>query len=1041
MALVDDARAKQLAELARHLFLWLDQNPLPELDTVTIDPARSRMHAGIYRKLIRAPGLGRGTIVRFWDDPDDERWLRTHRRGVDHVLLVSDPHAERWDLQRFYEENEVYPVPGMPLDRPGAIAINDPVLDSREARVDVLAQVVHHTFAGLLNRSDLVWDDAAEAVRCHMRGEYRWIFDYEAPRPAYQRNVNDILPINAGDDVVELRRYLYHAATYADWRHSMSTGGAYYNKWRTNPPKREADREFRPIRLTGDYLRDSWHEYVLQRGESYLLVKVPGVHMVYRLRQQPAKPGAAVVDGALEVRPVLRFFNRHQARAGDLPAKPVAAELVIFHALDGQRDLPAQMPSRGAMELSGDSSGRHAYDYKAALRWVLGDQDVLHPERDEDWFRLFHETLFGDPIYPIDGALAYVDECTFSAAEVLALADDTGGELRRVLDAHRAAGTGSNLRYVMKGWTYGPTRASRRQLVGVSEAGFVYEWFPETGMVTRMPVGQWLYQGHVERLAAGVYERTKHIIPYAMVVTWGGVAFAGGAVVGGAVLSHGVRTVIKTLATNAALKKLTREATRRLRTQIVAILVDGVMSLLPRTQSVGLEFLRGFMHGFGAGAVEHWLSRVDDRFEKALKRVYRTAINKATKGVDRVYQVYLKLNAAYTRILALFQALRKVWTDKQARELARLLNLLGTRVGLAFLLLVFVVVYVDFLTRAKVDKDTRALLAKQQRDLFRYMITETGAEIATYAEAMREDLANPTPSAALVRARNERMALSLARTAAQAPTKAPSVVAFLHEMLAEIGIEHWNELTRLGLFDLLALGFDAVQAKHPGLVADEARGLGEAVGELVGTIFLERAITPARLKKPSRNALSRDDSLYQKVLGDGAAKAFLRFVMFPITRLRVAVQSLHGSALRADAESDDLFEARARASTAYRDLADEVATLATEQGQSMRMLVAAPDFSAQLSEVLARAASEDLPLVDELKGDVPTGWPREVLLFITQVWSRAALHQALRAFELLEDAQPFNGTFSLASLLEVLGLNVALDDRTIQNLRVEFERP
>ncbi len=1039
MALLDDARAAQLAELARQLFLWLDQNPLPELDTVAIDPARSRMHAGIYRKLVRAPGLGRGTIVRFWDDPDDERWLRTHRCGVDYVLLVSDPHAERWDLQRFYEENEVYPVPGVPLDRPGAIAINDPVLDSREARVDVLAQVVHHTFAGLVNRSDLVWDDAAEAVRCHVRGEYRWIFDYEVPRPDYQRNVNEILPINAGDDVVELRRYLYHSSTYAERTRVMTTGGDYYNKWRTNPSKGGADREFRPIRLTREYLLESWHEYVLQRDESYLLVKVPGVHMVYRLRLQPAKPGAAA-GSALEVRPVLRFFNRHQARAGDLPAKPVAAELVIFHAIDGQRDLPAQMPSRGAMELSGDSSGRHAYDYKAALRWLLGDQDVLHPERDEDWFRLFHETLFGDPVYPIDGALAYVEECTFSAAEVLALADDTSGELRRVLDDHRAAATGSNLRYVMKGWIYGPSRATRRQLIGVSEAGFVYEWFPETGRVTRMPVGQWLYHGHVERLAAGIYERTKHIIPYAMVVTWGGVAVAGGAVVGGAVLSHAARTVIRTFAANVALKKLTREVVRRFRTQIIAILVDGVMSLLPRTQSVGLEFLRGFMHGFGAGAVEHWLNRVDDRFEKALKRVYRTAINKVTKGVDRVYQVYLKLNAAYTRLLALFKALRKVWTDERARELARMLNLLGTRVGLAFLLLVFVVVYADYLSRAKIDKDTRALVAKQQRDLFRYMITETGAEIATYAEAMREDLANPTPSAALVRERNERMALSLARAAAQAPTKAPSVVAFLREMLAEIGIEQWDELQRLGLFDLLALGFDAAQAKHPGLVADEARALGEAVGELVGTIFLERAIMPARLKKSARSPLSRDFVLYEKVLGDGTARAFLRFVTHPITRLREEVERVQRGLARTDAESDDVFEQQARTSTAYRDLADEVAARAAEQGQSMRALVAAPGFVERLSDVVARAASEELPLMDELKSDAPTGWPREILLFIIQVWSRAALHQALRAFELVEDARPFDGAFSLASLLEVLGLNVALDDHTIQNLRVEFER-
>jgi hypothetical protein len=40
----------------------------------------------------------------------------------------------------------------------------------------------------------------------------------------------------------------------------------------------------------------------------------------------------------------------------------------------------------------------------------------------------------------------------------------------------------------------------------------------------------------------------------------------------------------------------------------------------------------------------------------------------------------------------------------------------------------------------------------------------------------------------------------------------------------------------------------------------------------------------------------------------------------------------------------------------------------------------------------------------------------------------------------MDDATPFGGEFRLATLLEVLGLDVSLDDPAVKAARVEFER-
>ena len=1036
MTTADDPRAVELAELARHVYVWLRDNDLPGLPGLKgRPPSDFHMHAGIYRKVER--GSLPGTTVRFWDDPEEERRLRAHGLGVSHVLLSADPEFEVASGSafarggpRWTHENEVL-VKG-DLSRPGAVVIEYPVLDSRRADADTLRHVRYASFAGLLDRVDLVWDDLEEALRVRVQERYRWLFDYARPRTEYAKPVSSITPLESDVSELEFRRYMYRYATYSERRRVRDEGGSYYPKWREPRPLDKRHRDYRPTKLSSEYLRECWHEHVLQKDRSYLLIEQPDITMLYLLSLEG---GDALRPARLDVKEVLRFSDHRWSGDARSTRPPIWA--VIFHAIDGARSLPAQLPPRGRMELRSRSAGRHAYDYRASVRWFYGDAVGLPPDDDKAWFELFADTLFPDLVYPIDRAFANSEHGTFSLDELVAQAGSGHGPLTRSLaDDLARAGHSSTTRFVVKGMYYGASRAGRRQMVGVGASGYVYEWNVSHRIVTRMPLSSWLKDNETQKLAAQVYEGTRVVIPFAMAVTFGGVAVAGGAAAGAGAalgpLSQVARTVGRELIKSAAAKKLTRQAIKQFRAQLIALLADGILKLVPRTDSMIFEFLRGFVHGFGAGAIDRWLSELDERFERQVKKLYRAVLNRATMGVRRAYQVYAKLNVAIQRLVALFQALDRVWTDDRARALAQAFGLLGQRAGLAFLLALVVAVYVDEVSRTDTDREKRDLWARKQSELLQYMIKETGADIAAYAEVLHEEAKGRPSDPAVLRQRNERIASRMADAIARAPREAPVVAETLREFLAELGIKNWDELTRLGLVELLALGVDAWLARHPDFLPHEARVLGTAVGELIGTIFLERAVMPAKWRKVK-------DPRIRGLVAGGTARALLHFVRHPVDRI---LEHLGGRANPTSGHAArDLFEWADGPDTAYREVLNEA--LAHNDALSHSLLQLAEDASlAERIRVMAvRARSQTPPTVAAFTnaGLEDPAWPRDAVTFLLSSWLQAGIQQIFWAYETLEDRSRYENNFRLATLLEILGLDVQLDDIVVSKLTTEFD--
>jgi hypothetical protein len=1042
MAAADDARAEELAELARQLLRWLRDHDLPGLPgTKGLAPADFSMMAGVYRELAPEAKLLGGPLIQFWDDPEEQRRLRAVKLGARHVLLIADPAVQVWVGGAFFVQNELYLTGDGDLEKEGALAVTDPRLDSAVADAATLATYKYLTFAGLTNRADLVWDDADEAARVRFKTEYRWIFEYETPRPAFEANVRDIIPLDDSVGLTEFREYLYWFATYRNREYAREEGGDYYKKWKAKTPLRRSEREYRPTKLSTDYLRECFYEYVLKRKERYLLIEAIGQQLLYRLVLTPGKGRGK--PPKLSVQLILRFQDLTHQDPGDEPIinKPVPA--VIFHALDGSKDLPPQLGPRGHADLGGVASGRYAYDYKAAVRWYFRD-DHMDPGDDQAWFNLFVDVLFPDAVYPVNGTLSGAKSSSLSIEELAAVAADATGPLKDQLDEMVAVAERSpGVRFVVKGSYYGDTEASRRQLIGVSKDA-VYEWFPRTGLVTRMDLAAWYRQNELGKIFAEVYESTKGALPFILLVTWGGVAAIGGAVFGGAALANLARGLIRDLAQDALAKRLTRELIRKFRAQLIALVADGLLELLPRTDNLLFELLRGFVHGFGAGAVEHYLSQLDDRFEKQVKKLYRTALNKATGGVNRVYQLYLKISAAYHKLSGLFHALRAVWSEELAVAAAAGLVVLGRSIGIALVVAVFVFVYVDHVYGSgKLDQAKRDAWVKHQRDVLRFMIKETGADLAAYAEALREDLTGDPPSADVVRERNDRLARSIADAVIKAPAEAPGVMEILREILGELGIDNWQELVDLGFLELLGRGFDAVLADHPDLAARGARVLGEALGELIGTIFLERAVLPARWRKGKITGSRAIDRSIRKTLAGGTAPALWKFARVPLDELREAIPALAEDVPDLPdlpTESQGLFERVQRGDTAYRDLLRDLLKDERELGASTGQLAMDETLPDRIREITARAQAESPPDIESVLAGEDVLWPRDALLFVLETWLRVALLQLLRAFDVLEDDAPFGGHFRLSTLLEIAGLEVSLDDKTAAQLAVKFER-
>ncbi len=1069
----DAKRGEELAELAREFLLWLQTNQLPDLPglggkdgLVWLPDSNGKvlganafaMSAGIYRKAVDLPWPSRKLSPLLWaDEPKELSRLHDLNRGVQYVLLVSDPQATRTLPDGRQAVNNFIVQVNRRLTQPGAMMTVDPTLDSLRADDATRNRVEYVTFCSVLRRTDLVYDDV-ETARA-LRFKYPQLVDYQPPRAEYDVHVHDVpIPMEVVTDgrrtlpphiaaqrVREFREYLYHTATYRNREYVNEEGGKYYRKYRDKNPVSKDKRVFVPTKLSKEYIEINFFEPIMKKGDNLLLLEVGNMRYVYRLLRD--RKGHLVVDGLMAL-----GNEGPPVKPGEKPVYSLPIKAVFFHALDGAKNLPTEFRF-GNLDYHGPVPKRLTYNYKAALRWYYNDPQLRFAD-DAEWFSKFVEVFFGDQSYAVDAtvgaARAPTRERLFLNALKQSAADAAPGPIKdRLNDLVKWCHTYPNFYFFTQGMRLGKDD-NPRELIGIIN-GNVFEWHPRTGRVTIIEFTQWLNEIGDDDLAADVYRSTAGMLPFITLITWGGVAvITGGVLVAKFTLGTVAREAVRQLVGKVVGSRIAKKAAKEAVPFLISALAAGAMNLIPKQNELVWHFCNGFFHGFGGGAVEHYLSEFDERLERTVKKAPAMVANYVTKNGYTAYVIYDKVRAAVIRITGVVQSLRTVLTDKRAKLVADKLNEFSQYAGMAFVVILFVVVYMDWVHRSRPKFAAEEWARKQQQNL-KWMIESTGNEVLAYSRKVRDEIASLTlkpdsaEAAAVVRKHDQTLRATIKGLLDKGITAVPAVAEFLSKLMKDMGIDDWDDLEKLGIMEVLHRGVGALPTK--GLANDQVERLGKAVGELIGTFMLERAVVPKSAERDTGLLFDKRQTARatKTTLAGGGWRAVWRFVIHPFENLRNLPAGLAKSLTSVtDPEKNNdghAFSHLAKRESAYARFIGSLVADEEELARRLAKLASDSGLEAKLQRMIASVVEGKTPpvLKDLLKKE-DDAWPTEAIMFLLYSWMRFGLHQLLEAFALIDDDKDFDGVFKLSQLLDILGLDIALDDNTLQRLMTTFSK-
>ncbi|HZN17943.1 MAG TPA: hypothetical protein VFB84_07100 [Micromonosporaceae bacterium] len=1059
MTTKDEKLGEELAELARQLLLWLQDNDLPAVPGLRMAMHDDfRLYAGTYHRLDR---FGGKLLPNLWaNQPDEQRRMQALRLGISHVLLVGNPNEDvTLPDGRTYGSNRIVltkrppdGVTDVPIDRPGALMTVKPQLSSRTADDPTLGRTQNYDFAVIRDRVDLVYDDAATAAALGFR--YPYLLDYQTPRRIFEANVQDVPipqqleppPGPLHDRVLaqrirEFREYLYHNATYHNRRRVAERGGDYYGKYRAKVPLDKRQRQFRPTLLSDDYLTENFIELVMKRGDDLLLIDLPDSRHLYRLLWEPQQGRTP----KLTVQFLATIGGAAGGAATKEPELPVNA--VVFRAVDGADEPPTQVRF-GNLDYKGGLPEELVVDYKAFLRWYYNDQRLRY-RSDAEWLDAFVDVFFGDQTYPVELSTIPVHapdrEPLFLGALRQAAGEGPPGPIKDRLAELVAWCDDPKMKDQRFVFTQG-MMINGRQLLGITPRFDVFEWHPDTEHVTVMKIERWLAKVRLETISADVYRNTAGMLPIITLVTWGGVVVMTGGLVGvPASMTVVSRTAITKLVTHVAGSQVAKNAAVAARRILIAELAESAMSLVPKSDPILHEFIRGLFAGFGGGAAEHYLSETDERLKRMVNRIPRYVANYVTKNGYQAYVVYDKVRNALIKITGVIRALRTVLVDQRAQLVSQQLARLSHYAGVGILIVLFVVVYLDWVYRSRPGIELDKWVKKQKQTL-QWMVEQTGDEIANFAKELRNDLLTigdpKSPAAtAAVRKHDQRLTAAVTSKLRDGIRTLPAIAEFLQMLLERMGIKNWQELQQLGFVEVMERGVAALPTG--GFAADQARKLGEAFGELVGTLMLERKIVPDNVKANTGWVFDRRQShgAAKTALAGGTWRALWEFAIHPFEDLGNLPGSLkRGLENQGGLDKGKLVKVSHR-DTAYRDFVQSLIGNEEELARRLAKLAEDAGLEGRIRTMVGSAVAKIDPpsLLDLTKNENPD-WPTDAIMFLLYTWLRIGLRQLLEMFHFMEDGQPYGNLFKLSDLFDILGLDIALDDQTLASLKATFVR-
>jgi hypothetical protein len=789
-------------------------------------------------------------------------------------------------------------------------------------------------------------------------------------------------------------------------------------------------------------------------GDDMLLIDLGPAFFLYRLFWDPGKgkPNAKfMVEGQL------RSISERLPKWPPRDIKKIfdhAIPAYVFRALTGGKTRPNQVD---VFRLSrSENTERFVVNYRAYVEWYYGDllSSVPALKLDEIYRDRFIRTFFPDQTYTLTLPKGHGinREDLFLNALRQQEKDTAEGPLREPLTKLLEWCKDESHFVFTQGARMGQLDS---EIIGVTPGGTeIYEWNPKTGLITRTLTRAWMLQYAHGRMSRDIYASTAGVMPLV------GVMFAA-ALVGPVTLAAlpAVSTLtLGGLARSAAVKlikdkleeNVSREAIRHFALQIRVMGLELVLRFLPDWQHPLYRFFRGVVSGFGGGALDHWLSEVDDRLVRQIPKLPMAALYAVSPGAHRAYKIYIildKVSAAAIRVSALHDSIKTVNTNDLVQQVAGQLRKFAKGVAIAFLILLVIGLYFYEMSdsRAEAQRLKVKNWVKRQQETLQIVIKETTNELSRYANKLRALIAKvrakrvdpaDVPShdelAKELNAADEELSAAIKSKLGSMAGKLTGAADFLALIFEHLGIGSWQDLHKLGFMEILAKGADALD-DLPALSGDAVEKLAEGLGELISTILLEKKLVPDSVRKTSGLFGKPTSKVRKGAVAGGTPRAILEFLTHPFDDLSRAPATLKAA-----------IEKTAPPMSAYKPDANRIRDFARDLMRhdgslSHRLMLLAEDekLFKELQTLATSAASKPPPIFKDLAGD-NAEWPGNAVAFVLFSWIRVAIRELAGMVVVLEERSPFKGKLNLGTLFQIVGLDIDLDDPVVEALRAKF---
>jgi hypothetical protein len=473
-------------------------------------------------------------------------------------------------------------------------------------------------------KADLVWDDIEELTTCGFPyAPEVAALDQPTRNRVYNKKLLDILP--PATDVASTgffdTGWSFRAAASIGATYAMATRGApYYAKYRT--PDRASERRFDFDHLSDDYLRLNYRPLELQRGIVHLFLRLGVVEILVALfRDNAGRLGyeGLLGKGLTSYGNLFVLIQEHLRRLKPSRTKP-RAEAWFIYPSDGTSGPPSWTTERQDVA---QGLGLHVLEQVIEPRCMVQSIRGLSCQQiDPDqqswghrrWMRELVRLRFADPWVSF-WKNAYVEMGYSPIREKLFLQElreketkATGPLKDRLRQFIRDAENDPTFYMMRRGRGYGVDR----RLIG-SDDSYVYIYDNTHKLLTRLPMFAFWAEMNIAQISEVIYNSTKGIIPIAKALAFGGLAVAGGAIVGTKVLIAGFRQYVWGRVRGAVIDQLLKVQFEKLMDRVLLRMLNEVLSCFPVTPSSSrpYAFIKGFVQGYSHDAFVALFQRWD----------------------------------------------------------------------------------------------------------------------------------------------------------------------------------------------------------------------------------------------------------------------------------------------------------------------------------------------------------------------------------------------------------------------------------------------